>query len=530
MIYLILFYLFLVGLTGLIFRNAYVTFRKSRDYTFVISTLIIFYFTFAGAFIFPIDSYLGFSGESIGLHYFGIFERLFPVVFDFDYFLSCAYYGLFVLVFQYTYMYFVKSVGHQESARIDSDGLSCSIRINPTLVIGLSVGLIFLSAFLFRKEIYFALSNMRSVYLVTRGNSNPFYTIHQLANEFCVLIPFIAYTFTIVKSNKFNIRLPENSWVAPTLLLTCILSSFYISFLGNRREILSGIVICSLICFNHWGNLNRKRFIYLFSVVLVFFLANDFFRSPFIPIQVQQAFQLDSRKYAIEEKAASIPAVSSKTEAPTLPKQIAKTKQSLGLRVRKEIKDSLSVNQVAVSPSPPSTRSGFDLKGNIASLLFSNELFYAHFSMYGVIHYKLPLTYGSSFLSLAASIIPRFIYSNRPQNVYEYYAETVDAAPGQIYTIHHAAAYYLNFGILGLIIGGFVLACLFGFAMKLNGGIKSKYGTFFSLLCYLAPYLICAQLVTFITAGPEAYKSMILEGVVIPVVLLMLCSRKKEVE
>src|ERR1035437_4875415 len=108
MIALIVFYILLIFFSFIIFNNAYKMWKVNQDFTLPISTLIIFYFTLAGAFIFPLDAFLGFKGEAIGIHYLPIFDRLFPVAFDSDYFISCAYYVLFVLVFQYTYILFVK--------------------------------------------------------------------------------------------------------------------------------------------------------------------------------------------------------------------------------------------------------------------------------------------------------------------------------------------------------------------------------------------------------------------------------------
>lgn len=529
MIHLLLFYVFLIGLSFLIFRNAFKTFKKTRDFTFPISTLILFYFTLAGAYIFPLDSYMSFKGEVIGLHYFAIFERLFPVVFDFDYFLSCLYYGVFILVFQYTYMFFVSKSAKDLPSIKTKEQLNYEVVINPWLIIVFSFSFIFISAFIFRNEIYYALANQQSIYLITRGNANSLYSIHQLANEFCVLLPFIAYTFTIVKSNAFNIRISDKKAVAPLLLLTCIVSALYISILGNRREILSGIVICSLICLNHYDKIRLRRFIYLFSVVLFFFLANDFFRSPYLPVTLSSLCNLDKSRFDFETKVAPQKQEVKHVVNAEIAKKILQNKEAMGIETQTPDKDVATETDSTGLANQPSVRSGFDLKGNIASLVFSNELFYAHFSLYGIIHYKLPLTYGSSFISLIASIIPRAIYPNRPQNVYEYYAETLNAVPGQNYTIHHAAAYYLNFGFLGLVLGGFALACLFGFAVKLSNTVSKNPGIYVSILQYLASFLICAQLVTFITAGPEAYKSMLLEGVLIPVLLLSLCTRKRAI-
>ena len=211
----------------------------------------------------------------------------------------------------------------------------------------------------------------------------------------------------------------------------------------------------------------------MFLIVLTFFLSNDFFRSRYIPHALNSIFHLQANGEMFE-----------------------KIEQS------------------------------FDAKSNIASVIFSNELFYAHFSMYGVLHKHVPLTYGSSFVSLAVSFIPRAIYPDRMKDISYYYYDAVHAKPGQFYTLHHATAYYLNFGVPGIFLGGGILASFFIFAFYINFySFKSK-SIFWVLLKYLIPFLICGQLVTFITGGPEAYKSMALEGILIPVLLLWVCCRK----
>jgi hypothetical protein len=449
--------------------------KVNKDFTLPISTLIIFYFTLAGAFIFPLDSFLGYKGTAIGLHYLAIFDRLFPVAFDIDYIISCAYYVLFILVFQYTYILFVKKIVRVNKINNQTEKLPYEVIINPYMVSLVSFICIFISAFILRHEIYNAIAQEKSIYVLTRANKNSYYTIHQLANEFAVLIPFIAYTFTVVKSNKFNIRVEDKKAAFYILLVTCIISSLYISCLGNRREILSGLVFCTLISLNHFKDISLKRFGYIFMIVLTFFLANNFFRLPVVSKQLNNILHLERSGSFIEAKKE--------------PKSGAK-------------------------------------EGPIASVVFSNELFYAHFSMYGVIHKNIPLTYGSSFVSLVTSVIPRAINPNRPKDIYQYYVDMINPAPGQIYTIHHVAAYYLNFGFFGVVLAGFILAGFFIFAFFIDFYSFKKNGTFLILLKCLIPFLICGQLLTFITAGPEGYKSMFLEGILIPVFLLWICSKK----
>lgn len=471
---LILFYIVLIIISYLIFKNAYNIWKINKDFTLPICTLIIYYFTLGGAIFFPLDAYLGFKGAAIGLHYTPMFEKLFVVNFNFDYMLACSYYAIFILVFQYAYLFIIRKSIQKNNIDFQQElTIPFKLEINPYVVLFISFSLILVSFFILKKEIFYAIANEKSIYLITRANKNPYYTIHQLANEFSILIPFIAYTFTILTADNKIVNIVNKKNTVSLLILACFVSSLYISMLGNRREILSGIVICTLISLNQYRHISYRRFAFIFLMVLTFFLSNTFFRSTIISSKLNDVLHLESTEIVLKSDEE------------------------------------------------------FNTKGIAGSVLFSNELFYAHFSMYGALHKKVPLTYGSSLVYLASSIIPRAIYPNRPPDIYTYYATEVDAVPGQIYTLHHATAWYLNFGFLGILLGALILAIIFAFAFHINNKTFKNNKTYFILFRILLPFLLCSQMVTFITAGPEAYKSLLLEGVIIPIILLSVCLKKK---
>ena len=479
MITLILYYVVLLSATFLIARNAYKMCALNHDFTLPIITFFMYYFTLAGALIFPLDAYFGFKGGAIGLHYIQMFDRLFVVDFDRDYILSVGYYVLFMLVFQYAYIFAVKKyVQPALNKELKKDAVAYELVLQPLVVLLIALFCIAVSFYVLRDEIFYAISHEKSIYLITRATVNKYYTIHQLANEFCVIVPFIAFSFAITQSDVYSIKAINRRRDVLIILSACVISSLYIALLGNRREILSGLIICILIGINNIGNMHYKRMGAIFIVVLALFLSNDFLRSTYIPRELN-AFahpqEIKEMQWKVVEKVA------------------------------------------------PEKNVGKEVLG---SFLFSNELFYAHFSMYGIIHKEVPITYGSSFVYLATSVVPRAIYSNRPPDIYNYYATSVNAVKGQIYTIHHAAAWYLNLGIVGLILGAVILAVLMAFPYYLRA-IPFRYtNSFFQLLKYLLPFLLCSQIVTFITAGPEAYKSLMLEGVLLPIILLLLCLKK----
>jgi hypothetical protein len=158
----------------------------------------------------------------------------------------------------------------------------------------------------------------------------------------------------------------------------------------------------------------------------------------------------------------------------------------------------------------------------------SNEAFAAHFSMYGALSHQVPLTYGSSVVSLLASVIPRVLWSDRPPDIYAYYAQSVDALEGQAYTVHHATGWYLNFGIAGVVAGALLLGWTWAYCHN-AATTASAAGTWRQIIRVLGPSLFVAALPSFLRAGPEAYKALFVEGLLLPTVILALAAPRSKV-
>lgn len=158
----------------------------------------------------------------------------------------------------------------------------------------------------------------------------------------------------------------------------------------------------------------------------------------------------------------------------------------------------------------------------------SNESFAAHFSMYGVLARDVPPKFGYSLYSLFCSVIPRVLWPHRPQDIYFYYSEQVGAIQNQGYSLHHATGWYLNFGSVGVAIGGIVLGLAWAFCLTARQRIREKSGLLFRLFAVIAPWLFVANLPPLIRAGPEGYKGFIIEAVVIPVGALAFACRAKK--
>lgn len=158
--------------------------------------------------------------------------------------------------------------------------------------------------------------------------------------------------------------------------------------------------------------------------------------------------------------------------------------------------------------------------------VMSNEPFEAHLSLYGSIHKQVPITYGSSLLALATSVVPRMFWPNRPDDIYIYYVRAVGAPDIQGYNIHHATGWYLNFGVPGVIAGAVVFGWLWaGLFNKLHSDLrdKSHLVRVFSILAF---WTFTSSIPTIVRAGMEGYKSVAFEALIMPTAFFMVASMR----
>jgi oligosaccharide repeat unit polymerase len=154
----------------------------------------------------------------------------------------------------------------------------------------------------------------------------------------------------------------------------------------------------------------------------------------------------------------------------------------------------------------------------------NNEAYAAYFSMYGALSQDIPLTYGSSLISMLASTIPRFLWADRPVDIYSYFAESVNAVEGQGYTVHHAAGWYLNFGTIGLLFGAVLMGWIWGKFYNSFSNVQDRKFRVHYIFSSIAPWIFVAYIHAMMRAGPEVYKGLFLEGIFMPLTVLLLAS------
>lgn len=153
----------------------------------------------------------------------------------------------------------------------------------------------------------------------------------------------------------------------------------------------------------------------------------------------------------------------------------------------------------------------------LSNVIFSNEMFAGHFSMYGVLSKNVPTKIGFSFKNLLYSFIPSTIVKKRPMDSYTFYAQQMGFKSGQGFTINYITAWYLNFSYFGLILGPLFLAALLLLPFYLATRLKSNVAQLFSIIALCGITGFAAMMVR---SGPESFKALVYESIMIPLFIV----------
>lgn len=439
--------------------------KKTGEIAFVIGVGMIYYWSLAGSWFLVYDQLNGLQGAEWGLHYYYLFEKLFPVYVDQTYLAVIGIYSLFIILLEVVILYWAKPA-------TSASGLSQPVRIFHLRLIGMCVMAAVVSLALVYQEVLTAVKFDLSVYTVTRSQPSRFYSLHQLANQ-AAIIPLYLGLFTFLSGNEAKYVTGNRSkWILVAYVLGIFIVELYLMFLGNKREIMVAGIMGLVFYLNNVGYKFKVWALALFAVIVVsplFF--NDALRG-FSPKGLLSFFDTENLEYKTEKS------------------------------------------------SEPS----FSMGSAASSLLLSNEMFCANFSMYGTLKQDIPYTYGSSLVSLAASAVPRVVWPNRPEDIYSYYAKSVHAVEGQGYTIHHATAWYLNFGLVGVLAGAVALGGLWTWLYNKFRGINKVKRKFLIVIFVLGFAGVAGQIPAVIRGGPEGYKVLAIEGILLPALVIFISS------
>jgi hypothetical protein len=147
--------------------------------------------------------------------------------------------------------------------------------------------------------------------------------------------------------------------------------------------------------------------------------------------------------------------------------------------------------------------------------------------MYGVLAANVEPKFGYSFYALACSVVPRLLWPTRPRDIYLYYSESVGTVQNQGYSLHHATGWFLNFGYAGVALGGIVLGLVWAACLGARSRLRPGSGLAWRVFAITAPWLLVAYLPPLVRAGPEGYKGLVVEGLLLPVLTLAFACRTR---
>ncbi len=471
--------------TGLFTYLTILIYKRSREISYILGFGALFIWTIAGGWLITIDRLTLMRGMKFGLHYYGYFEKLFPVYLDLDYFLAILYYFVFLFVIQITILFSFKK--RKQESPVQNRPIFVQ-HWKFQLLSLFAVAMSFLTIYDTFRD---ASVHGKSLYITIHSTENIFFSLHQLLNQVALLSLIIG--FLVFLSGKKGILFVGKSGkvIMFLYLFLMILVEVYLTIIGNKHEMFFGIIFGFLFYIGNAGkNFSLSRLGLFIIIVAVPMTFTDLVRGN----PVNKFFS------NIGEVSIVVPNSGHNEKEDELTKKYGLFPGFNGKR------------------NPVITKVG--------SILFSNELFCSHMSMYGVLKNNVPITYGTSFIYLAESLIPKPIYNNRSPDIYQYYSEKVNAAPGQGYTINHATGWYLNFGIVGIIIGAMILGLLWRYALIIRATGSTLKSRFLRIFCFVFLIGLTAFIPTLIRAGPECYKSLIFEGILIPVMIIFIASCK----
>jgi hypothetical protein len=340
--------------------------------------------------------------------------------------------------------------------------LNNKISISHKTLIFLSLGFALLSFIFIKQQMEEALGNHESFYIYLNHHGGRYFSLYQICKS-CAL--FTAYSGVVIylcgsDANFFCGNKLRFGLLIYFLLMFIVI--FYTLVIGSRHDILFASMFGLFLYFYNARKIDfEKVFVIFISMVLSIFMIELTRGIPLIDFSSLNSGSSD---------------------------------------VRKEIH--LSWAQTFLS------------------LLFSNEIFAGHMSMYGSLHYNIPLTYGSSFNHLLHSFIPRLIMPQRPDDIYHHYISIAKNPGIQGFTINHATGWYLNFGIAGVVAGGALLGLAVAYAKNIFYSDTKSKNAFVRCIQLTAFISIVAFIPVIIRTGPEGYKGLIMEGIFIPAFLL----------
>lgn len=525
-------------LTTAIWRLQRHIWSKYPNIIFPIFIGIFYYWSLAGSWLFVFDQTTHW-GEKIGIHYHYLLEKMFLVQVDSDYVLSIWIIGGFIITMQTTILLLLHRLKLQP---VESRKINFS---HPHFYSFVGLFFLTLSLLIVYDVIAYSLILNESIYLNIRSPHVPYYSIHQLACWIMMIaltIPMAMQLRSSIKNNQ-TVSLPLMYWIVFGI------AQCYLIFIGSRHEaFLCGLATLLFISYPY-EKVRAKLKLY-FTILIVWIgilFMNDPIRSlsPVIgkalgitalvsnhnKINDAAIFREDRTFINHHNASQSHKLIEKKNNRDTtfIIQQDTITIKIKNFEEQRKVDQEFIVHQGKKYkiPNPHISKAYQESSASdkifraVSGILFSNELFAGHFSMYGIIHYNVPTQVGISFYNLLFSFIPSFIQKDRPMDVYGYYAQYLRLPKDQGFTINHITAWVINFGWFGIILGPILLGFILMSPLLIGHRIW-KYLPHDSHIFILV--LITCFGAMIVRSGPEAIKSVLYEAILIPMGLLFCCS------
>lgn len=514
--------------------------KVEKNIVFPIFTAIFYYWSLAGTWLFTFDS-LTSMGKKIGFKYYYLLEKMFSVRLDYVYLQAIWMYGVFIILFQvFTWIGLVQLKKKQYACPE-----SKAIQLTPSIFIFIAIGGLLVSMWIVKEVIFYSLILNESVYINIRTAAIKGYTLHQYACWIMVVSLFI-YIGLYLRNDETRFKVKKPTFIFWLVFGIC---NLYLVLIGSRHETFFGGIVVLMLMSYPYRNIRhaKKSYLLVLSVWVFILMLNDPIRSlmPLIasktgftamiatPKATKEAqFFYQDRTYTLHrspQKSQEIIAKNARIDTMIVfKKDTIFLKKSEYLNQLHAHSNYLIINHRKIKTqndhiSLVYQNNSFATKivNAVTNMVFSNELFAGHFSMYGVLYQNVKPHLGLSFRCLFYSFVPSTIVKNRPLDVYTYYAQQMKFKQGQGFTINHITAWYLNFSYAGLILGPLLISLFLLIPFSLLQRSKQNNRYLFSIMTLCGITAFSAMMVR---SGPESYKSMLYESVFIPVFILYLAS------
>lgn len=509
--------------------------KKLPNISFVVVTVVLYYWSLAGSWLICFDKITGW-GHYIGLKYWYLEERMFKINLDFEYSLSILLLGLFIVFFQLIVLIAIKKGWLLES---EPREIGETVHLTTVPFIIISVFSVLLSLWIVKDVIAFSLILKESVYINIRSSGVPLYTLHQYLNLVIAFASFLPLGLYYRKNQQYvTIQKPK-----VLFWIVFIISNLYLIMIGSRHEVFfSGIFMLILISYPKRSiRKSYKTYLLFFGLLGFILILNDPIRAlmptlshksgltslitsktrklnaelymydrTFVVHKSENIVREKIRDYQKRDTLLHINGDTIQMKIFDFYQQQLKNRNFLTIENHDTI-NKITNKYISEAYSKGKVRAVIDAMTNV---IFSNELFAGHFSMYGVIKYRVQPKLGMGFKSLGSAFIPGFIRKDDMENSYTYYAESLNLPKDQGFTINHITSWFLSFSYFGIMLGAFFLASIVILTQYLLNRCKNQTLKMLYLIIFIG---VSASSVFIVRSGISVYKIVLYECIFIPV-------------